>query len=230
MAKICARIFTLCMLFTSMLAQAQDYEYKVRYGLIAAGNAHLSQKLVNGILTSHLITSSSPWLSNLWTLSDSIQSEFEVESSTLLRHIKAIHEGGYHRNYNVVFNDSDRVSVNGVERDLEWQGMLDIPSLLYVLSTCKFHVGDTLRYLLWDGRSFGALELLVQKQEATRSLLRPFGKEEDSWQLIPISSTRKSRENGIQLSIQLSQGYPHIPERIEIDTKFGDIQMRLSEP
>jgi hypothetical protein len=93
----------------------------------------------------------------------------------------------------------------------------------------QFSLGDTLSFKLWDGRGFGIIDLLVQLDDGKRSLLKPFGSSEESWRLIPLSSTKKSRENGIQISIQLSRGFPHVPEEIEIDTKYGAVQMRLNE-
>jgi hypothetical protein len=222
------RILLLAAILWSPSLQAQNYEYKIRYGMVVAGSAELRQNLEDGILRSELTMSSSPWLSNLWTLADSIQSEYDLRSRRMITHVKAIHEGSYHRRYVVDFLDSSRVQVNTKVKDVDWENMLDIPSLIYVLSTTKFHEGDTLSYKLWDGRGFGTIDLLVRRNDGKRSLIKPFGSD-DVWKLIPLSSTRKSRENGIQISVQLSRGLPHVPEEIEIDTKYGAIQMRLND-
>lgn len=215
-----------CLLASTGLAQ--KYEYKVKYSLVQAGTAELIQSINDGVLSSQLSIWSSPWLSNLWEMADSIRSDYIIESGQLINHTKAIHEGGYHRRYDVFFLENDQVQINDKIKEVAWQDMLDVPSLLYVLSRTKFNEGDTLVYKLWDGRGYGDLELLVERQGG-RSLRKPFG-EEKAWQLNPLSSTEKSRANEIKLNIQLSLGFPHVPERIEIDTKYGAVQMKLVDP
>jgi len=195
--------------------------------MIQAGAAELIHEVEAGVLTSYLSIESSPWLSNLWSLSDSIVSVYLIETRQLLQHTKAIHEGSYHRNYDVLFLDSNLVKVNGKEREIGTEGIKDLPSLLFELSTTKFNHGDTLRYKLWDGRGLGALSLLVEKSSGP-TLFKPFA--EKGWRLTPLNSTRKSRENQIQLAMQMSTAFPHKPMRIEIDTKFGNIIMRLDTP
>ena len=206
---------------------AQSYDYKVRYGMIHAGSAHLEHSLDNEILNSSLSINSSPWLSTLWSLSDSIKSQYHVESAKLLNHYKAIHEGSYHRNYEVVFSDSDSVVVNSEVKSVDTQGLRDIPSLLYYLSHFKFTDGETLHFRLWDGRSYGLLSLKVEKMKKP-SLLNPFASQ--GWKLSPLSSTKKSRENQIRLALLFSNNFPHLPLRIEIDTKYGDVVMKLEKP
>ena len=205
----------------------QDYSFRVKYGMIQAGTAQLALAVQDGYLESHLNIESSPWLSKLWTLSDSIKSVYYITSGQLKGHTKAIHEGAYHRNYAVLFLDSNRVVVNGQERVVNTQGLRDIPSLLYDLSRMHFNSGDTLHFRLWDGQGLGELELLVE-QHAGPSLLRPFA--EAGWKLTPLSSTRKSRENKIQLALLLTEKFPHIPLKIEIDTKYGSVLMSLIKP
>ncbi len=212
------------LLFMGVAAFGQNYSFKVKYGLIQAGKAKLVLTVKDGYLESRLNIESSPWLANLWTLSDSIWSFYEIESGQLKRHVKAIHEGSYQRHYEVIFKDSNQVSINGRERDLDTRGLLDIPSLLFELSNTEFTSGDTLHFRLWDGQGYGVLELLVEKISGP-SLFRPFG--EPGWKLTPLSSTKKSRENRIQLALMLSDTMPHTPLKIEIDTKYGAVVMRL---
>ncbi len=208
-------------------AFAQTYSYKVRYGLIQAGVATLVHNVEDDVLKSIFIIESSPWLSTLWSLSDSVMTEYMIDIGRLVKHTKAIHEGSYHRNYEVAFSDSNLAWVNGQEKEIQIQGLRDIPSLLYDLSQTKFHHGDTLQFRMWDGRGAGDLKLLVEKV-GKPSLFKPFS--EPGWRLTPLNSTRKSRANQIQLSMFYSNSYPHTPLKIEIDTKYGDVQMRIEEP
>jgi len=221
------RIFIITIFLYLMIAthvQAQTYSYKVRYGLIYAGSARIEYHVDDGALQSSLNIHSSPWLSTLWTLSDSISSYFELESDKLRTHDKAIHEGSYHRNYQAAFSDSNSIELNGKIKAVDTQGLIDVPSLIYKLSQSSFTHGDTLSFKLWDGRSYGILSLLVKKP-GKASLLKPFSAK--GWKLTPLNSSKKSRENRIQLALLLSEDSPHLPLRIEIDTKYGDIIMKL---
>ncbi len=221
------RIVLIITLFTAVEGFGQNYSFKVKYGMIQAGTAELIYHLENGILNSRLNINSSRWLSTLWALSDSMKSMYAVETAQLKIHTKAIHEGSYHRNYQVEFFDSNRVQINGKSKDLITKGLKDIPSLLFELSKTHFNKGDTLHYRVWDGKGYGALVLLVEKVTGP-TLLKPFS--EAGWHLTPLNSTRKSRGNHIQLALLLSESLPHIPLRIEIDTKYGNVLMRLEKP
>jgi len=225
--QILLKLLLLITLLPGLEGLAQSYSFKVSYGMIHAGSAELVYDLKQDMLESELNMNSSPWLSNLWLLADSIKSCYNIKTGKLKTHVKAIHEGSYHRNYYVLFTDSNVVQINGKERIVEESGIRDVPSLLYDLSRYQFHNGDTLHFPLWDGRSYGILSLVVEKAEKP-SLLRPLAI--PGWKLTPLSSTRKSRENRIQLSLLLSSASPHRPLRIEIGTKFGDITMRLDRP
>ena len=99
-------ILALC-LIAGVEAYSQDYSFKVKYGMMPAGSAKLSYQKENGILQGSLNIKSSSWLSTLWTLADSIESVYNLETNRLQNHTKAIHEGSFHRNYEVVFGDSD---------------------------------------------------------------------------------------------------------------------------
>ena len=215
------------MLLSTAELSAQSYSYKVKYGLVHAGMATLVHTVEDDVLNSIFVIESSPWLSTLWTLSDSVITEYMIDMGRLVNHTRAIHEGSYHRNYEVTFSDSDMAIVNGKKKAVEIEGLRDIPSLLYDLSFTKFNNGDTLRYRMWDGRGSGVLELLVEKV-GKPTLLKPF--EKPGWRLTPLNSTRKSRANQIQLSMLYSKSYPHKPIRIEIDTKYGGVQMRIENP
>ena len=223
MNKILLGIF---LLFASGRS-AETYSYKVKYGPVHAGGATLIHTVEDNVLKSIFIIESSPWLSTLWTLADTVITEYMIDVGRLITHHRAIHEGSYHRNYEVSFSDSNLATVNGKDKKVDTQGLRDIPSLLYSLSLTKFQHGDTLQYHMWDGRGSGVLKLLVEKV-GKPSLFKPF--EKPGWRLTPLNSTRKSRANQIQLSMLYSKSYPHTPLEIEINTKYGNIQMRIEDP
>ena len=215
------------MLLFAIGTSAETYLYKVKYGPVHAGLATLVHTVEDNVLKSIFVIESSPWLSTLWTLSDTVITEYMIDIGRLIHHTRAIHEGSYHRHYEVSFSDSNLASVNGKAKEVDIQGLRDIPSLLYNLSLTEFHHGDTLQYQMWDGRGSGELKLLVEKV-GKPSLFKPF--EKPGWRLTPLNSTRKSRANQIQLSLLYSKAYPHTPLEIVIDTKYGNIQMRIENP
>jgi len=217
----------LILLLAGTSAFSQTYTYKVKYGLVQAGVATLVHNVEDNVLYSLFVIESSPWLSTLWTLSDSVMTEYLIDLGRLVKHTKAIHEGSYHRNYEVTFSDSNLAVVNGKDKAVDIQGLRDIPSLLYDLSLTTFQHGDTLQFRMWDGRGSGVLKLLVEKI-GKPSLFKPFA--EPGWRLTPLNSTRKSRANQIQLSMFYSKSYPHTPLKIEIDTKYGSVQMHIEAP
>ncbi|MCF7825565.1 MAG: DUF3108 domain-containing protein [Candidatus Marinimicrobia bacterium] len=225
--KIVANILVILLAMWGSGASAQTYTYKVKFGMVHAGAATLVQNVEDGVLNSLFVMESSPWLSKLWTLSDSVMTEYVIDVGRLVSHTKAIHEGSYNRNYKVTFSDSNMATVNGKDKEVETQNLRDIPSLLYDLSLTQFHDGDTLQYLMWDGRGAGVLNLLVEHIDEP-PFFRPFS--ETGWRLTPLNSTSKSRANQIQLSMLFSISFPHKPTRIEIDTKYGGVQMRLEDP
>ncbi|NQV42179.1 MAG: DUF3108 domain-containing protein [Candidatus Marinimicrobia bacterium] len=214
-------------LLSAIVSATEAYSYKVKYGLIHAGQATLIHTVEDKVLKSIFVMESSPWLSTLWTLSDTVVTKYLIDKERLVHHARAIHEGSYHRNYEVSFSDSNMATVNGKDKEVDIQGLRDIPSLLYELSLTRFQDGDTLQYRMWDGRGSGVLKLLVEKI-GNPSLFKPFGK--PGWRLTPLNSTRQSRANQIQLSMFYSKAYPHTPLEIVIDTKYGNIQMRLDDP
>lgn len=213
----------LCILMLSSVA-GENFNYKVKYGLIQAGSASLRMEAVGDTLHGSLIIHASPWLSRLWTLSDSIHSEYDLKNSLLVSHDKAIHEGNYHRKYEVSFEDS--IVVNGVSRFENIPGLLDVPSLLHKLMSQKFVHGEILKFQLWDGRSFGDLVLRVDRIRDAK-FRNPFI--QSGWQLTPLSSSEKSREHNVRLELLYSEGEPHLPERIQISTKYGDVLMKLGD-
>ena len=202
---------------------AQTYQYKVRYLQVRGGTAIVTHEVKDDVLLGEMRISSSPWLSTLWTLSDSIMSQYDLKNERLIQHYKAIHEGNYHRNYLVRFQDST-LTINDKVKIQDVSGMFDLPSLLHHLSTETFKHGDTLSYLLWDGRSYGELTLKVEKT-GKASLRHPFPTK--GWRLVPLTSTEKSRQHQINLTLFFSSEIPRIPTKIHINTKYGEIVMKL---
>ena len=213
----------LIVLFAESSAQSR-YIYKVKYGFLTAGSARLEFNTVSDTLLSRFSIKSSPWLSRLWKLNDSIESSYDLSSERLITHHKRIREGKYHREYNAVFSWEDSlVTVNTKPMALVFPNLLDIPSLLHRLRQVELTVGDTLIYHLFDGQGTGRLSLLIQKMESVEVNNRKVS----TFVMIPLERNQKADENDLSLSIWLSANAPHDPVRLAIETRYGSAIMTL---
>ncbi len=207
------------------LVQGQEnYRYKVRYGFVSAGSASLEYRIKPDSLSSRFVIRSSSWLSHLWRLNDSIESEYDLLHKRLISHTKHIREGRYKKNYTArFFWEKALLTVNKDSLHLENTALVDVPSLLYRLRQTRFTVGDTVRYSIFDGRSQARLSLWIEKMEridvGSSSVL--------SYLLQPLERTEKADENELYLKLWLSADKPHIPVQMAIATRFGNVVMVL---
>ncbi|MCF7796525.1 MAG: DUF3108 domain-containing protein [Lentisphaeria bacterium] len=218
-------LILLAMLWTprALVAQAR-YEYTVKYGFIKAGHARLEFSRHDNRLQSHFTIQSSPWLSRLWKMDDAIESSYDLDTDQLLTHSKRIREGKYKRDYQVSFNWQDSlILINNNPRAMHHDRLKDIPSLLYHLRTIPLQVGDTLVYMLFDGRVTGRLSLHIQ----TMQRIQVDGEKIAAYELRPLERSEKAEENELFITIWLSAAEPHIPVQLSVDTRYGDAVMTL---
>lgn len=202
------------------------YAYKVKYGFVTAGSARLEFDTIDETLLSRFSIKSSPWLSRLWKLNDSIESSYSLSRKRLLTHHKRIREGKYHRDYKAFFSWEDSlVTVNAKTDILRDPTLLDIPSLLHMLRQAELAVGDTLIYHLFDGHATGNLSLHIQKMES----LEVNNRDIPTYVLIPLERNQKVEENELFLSIWLSAKLPHDPVQLAIETRYGNAVMTLED-
>lgn len=221
-------IFTILLLLlicnSQKLAAQERYDYSVKYGFIKAGHARLEFDKDQHLLWSRFTVQSSPWLARLWKLDDAIESTYDLESSRLMTHKKQIREGKYKRDYQVSFDWQDSViTINENRKAMTYPRLRDIPSLLYHLRQIQLAVGDTLIYMLFDGRSTGRLSLHIQEMER----INVDGNRIPAYVLRPLERSEKAEENELFLSIWLSANQPHIPVQLAIETRYGDAVMTL---
>ena len=205
------------------MAQTQHYSYKIRYGMIQAGHADLSYYQVADTVNGFLSIKSSPWLSSVWSLADTIENRFEITENRLLSHRKSVNQGKYNRRYQVNFPSNDTAMVNSKPVAIDGP-VMDVPQLIHSLRYMDLEPGDTLFLSIWDGKESGDLTLLVKKPTISLDL-NPLTKPPKILELRPLESTRKSREHGLRLKLHVRDSKPHDPERIEIETRYGNLEM-----
>lgn len=201
---------------------SSGYDFKIRYRMINAGHANLRYVVNDDTVHSEMNMNSSTWLSNLWTLADSISNRFLLSSKRLLFHEKSVNQGKYHRHYTAIFDYEDSVLVNG-ERLAISAPPMDLPLLIHHLRSAAFQQGDTLHFTVWDSDDLGLLSLKVE-EHLHRSPLHPLQPEE-LLMLTPLQSTSKSRKHGLTMRLFLAADPPHDPVKIEIRTRYGDVEM-----
>lgn len=219
--------FVFVALFSLNEVSADDmsvYEFKVSYRMISAGHAAVVFNERNDTLTSKMNMNSSPWLSSLWQLADSIENKVDLRENRLISHLKIVNQGRYHRKYQVDFISDDSVRINGKVKARDAKGVMDVPQLLRHLETVDLIPGDTLHYRIWDGRAADKLSLLVRRPRKQLSI-NPLSKAPSVYVLSPLQSSSKSRKHGISLRIMVEEQLPHRPIRMEVKTRYGDIEL-----
>lgn len=223
--KLFVPIFLFLMLWTTGSLWAQGrYDYIVKYGFVKAGHARLVFEKEGQRLQSRFTIQSSAWLSRLWKMDDAIESIYDLEAEQLLTHNKRIREGKYKRDYRVTFNWQDSlIYINDAKKPIEYTRLKDIPSLLYHLRSIPLQVGDTLVYMLFDGRATGRLSLHIQAMQRIHVDKQKI----PAYELRPLERSQKAEENELFITIWLSASEPHIPVQLSVDTRYGDAVMTL---
>lgn len=223
-------LIPLLLLTTAVLAQTsnKEYDFRVRYTMVNAGHARISYLHDADTLVAKMSMNSNPLLSTLWQLADSIESRVDTRTNRLIQHVKIVNQGRYHRRYFVDFFGDDSVSVNGKLRSEDVKGVMDVPQLLHHLEQLELTAGDTLHFLIWDGKAASKLSLLVNAARKPLNL-NPLVRSPRLIELSPLQSTAKSRKHGIRMRFWVREALPHSPVRMEIKTRYGDVELSLKE-
>jgi len=197
--------------------------FRIKYRFISAGKAQIDYVRRDSLRIGTMFFTSAGWLNALWQLRDTVAGVWDIKKGRLVQHLRAYHQGRYHRRYQAQLTP----------RGWEWNPprkdqpvpaeLLDLPSLLRQLQNTELRVGDTLRYPFLDGRSVGLLRLVVE--EVTQ--LGRFRSKYKVFRLEPIARSRKAEKHEVKLYLMLDYNKPHLPRRIESQTKYGPIVMEL---
>jgi hypothetical protein len=101
---------------------------------------------------------------------------------------------------------------------------MDVPQLVKHLENVELVAGDTLHYRIWDGSNADDLSLLVHEPRMALNI-NPLVKSESVYMLSPLNSSRKARQHGIKLKFWVSEAMPHKPVKIEVQTRYGDVEL-----
>ena len=226
--------YLLFLLITSIWAISPNFvgeelHYSAGFRLFPAGNAILSLKSdsLNGKLTYLLSTSvkTNSFLDNFYEVRDETLSWLNVEDFSLLKAVKKIREGKYHRNHSAHIS-GDSLLIWNKKYFTITDPVYDPIAFIYFLRCQKLSLGDTFHFLSASEKKIREVGVNITGKESINVSAGSF----DCLKVEPISSDGVPllKNNG-ELRVWLSNDDIKMPVKIEMKTNVGTIVMKLKE-
>ena len=226
--------YLLFLLITSIWAISPNFvgeelHYSAGFRLFPAGNAILSLKSdsLNGKLTYLLSTSvkTNSFLDNFYEVRDETLSWLNVEDFSLLKAVKKIREGKYHRNHSAHIS-GDSLLIWNKKYFTITDPVYDPIAFIYFLRSQKLSVGDTFHFLSASEKKIREVGVNITGKESINVSAGSF----DCLKVEPISSDEVPllKNNG-ELRVWLSNDDIKMPVKIEMKTNVGTMVMKLKE-
>ena len=207
----------------------EELHYSAGFRLFPAGNAILSLKSdsLNGKLTYLLSTSvkTNSFLDAFYTVRDETLSWLNIEDFSLLKTVKEIREGKYHRNHSA-HTQGDTLLIWNKNYFTITEPVYDPIAFIYFLRSQKLSLGDSFHFLSAGEKKVREVWVNIT---ATESMKVPAG-DFDCLKVEPVSPNGKSlfKNNG-ELRVWLSNDNKRLPVKFEIKTNVGTMVMKLKE-
>jgi len=228
------KIYLLSLLITSIWAippnfVGEELHYSAGFRLFPAGNAILSLKSdsLNGKLTYLLSTSvkTNPFLDNFYEVRDETLSWINIEDFSLLKAVKKIREGKYHRNHSAHIS-GDSLLIWNKNYFTITEPVYDPIAFIYFLRHQKLSVGDTFHFLSASEKKIKNVGVNITGKEFLSVSAGSF----DCLKVEPVSSDGiPLLKNNGELRVWLSNDDIKIPVKIEMKTNVGTMVMKLKE-
>jgi len=226
--------YLLFLLITSIWAISPNFvgeelHYSAGFRLFPAGNAILSLKSdsLNGKLTYLLSTSvkTNSFLDNFYEVRDETLSWLNVEDFSLLKAVKKIREGKYHRNHSVHIS-GDSLLIWNKKYFTITDPVYDPIAFIYFLRSQKLSLGDTFHFLSASEKKIREVGVNITGKESINVSAGSF----DCLKVEPVSSDGVPllKNNG-ELRVWLSNDDIKMPVKIEMKTNVGTMVMKLKE-
>ena len=226
--------YLLFLLITSIWAISPNFvgeelHYSAGFRLFPAGNAILSLKSdsLNGQLTYLLSTSvkTNSFLDNFYEVRDETLSWLNVEDCSLLKAVKKIREGKYHRNHSAHIS-GDSLLIWNKKYFTITEPVYDPIAFIYFLRSQKLSVGDTFHFLSASEKKIREVGVNITGKESINVSAGSF----DCLKVEPVSSDGVPllKNNG-ELRVWLSNDDTKMPVKIEMKTNVGTMVMKLKE-
>ena len=207
----------------------EELHYSAGFRLFPAGDVILSLKSdsLNGELTYLLSTSvrTNSFLDNFYEVRDETLSWLNVEDFSLLKTVKKIREGKYHRNHSAHIS-GDSLLVWNKKSFTITNPVYDPIAFIYFLRSQKLSLGDTFDFLSASEKKIRAVGVNITGKESINAPAGNF----DCLKVEPVSpdGVPLLKNNG-ELRVWLSNDDNKIPVKIEMKTNVGTMVMKLKE-
>ena len=226
--------YLLSLLITSIWAISPNFvgeelHYSAGFRLFPAGDAILSLKSdsLNGKLTYLLSTSvkTNSFLDNFYEVRDETLSWLNVKDFSLLKAVKKIREGKYHRNHSAHIS-GDSLLIWNKKYFTITEPVYDPIAFIYFLRSQKLSVGDTFHFLSVSEKKIREVGVNITGKESINVSVGSF----DCLKVEPVSpdGIPLLKNNG-ELRVWLSNDDIKMPVKIEMKTNVGTMVMKLKE-
>ena len=228
------KTYLLFLLITSIWAISPNFvgeelHYSAGFRLFPAGNAILSLQSdsLNGKLTYLLSTSvkTNSFLDNFYEVRDETLSWLNVEDFSLLKAVKKIREGKYHRNHSAHIS-GDSLLIWNKKYFTITDPVYDPIAFIYFLRSQKLSLGDTFHFLSASEKKIREVGVNITGKESINVSAGSF----DCLIVEPGSPDgRPLLKNNGELRVWLSNDDIKMPVKIEMKTNVGTMVMKLKE-
>jgi len=228
------KIFLLILLSTSISASTPNFvgeelKYSAGFRFFPAGNAILSltSDSLNGkpvlLLSTSVKTNS--FLDAFYTVRDETLSWLNIEDFSLLKTVKEIREGKYHRNHSA-HTQGDSLLIWNKKYFTITEPVYDPIAFIYFLRSQKLSLGDSFHFLSAGEKKVREVWVNITGRESIKVPAGDF----DCLKVEPVSPDGKSllKNNG-ELRVWLSNDNKRLPVKIEMKTNVGTMVMKLKE-
>ena len=198
------------------------HQYYLKYGMLTIGRAELSFQDSSGTLLSHLFMYSTGMLDKIWSVSDTIKSEYLLDSKQLIFHSKAVNEGKYHKRFQLRHNEN-AAKVLSSKSYADLSSYYDLLSFLHSMRHQNIQTGDTLSSNFVDGANKASAHFIVSESK----VLKTARGKQNALKFTPYFESDKARKNDINVSMWFSESMPHLPLQLDIGSKYGDFVLIL---
>ena len=228
------KTYLLFLLITSIWAISPNFvgeelHYSAGFRLFPAGNAILSLKSdsLNGKLTYLLSTSvkTNSFLDNFYEVRDETLSWLNVEDFSLLKAVKKIREGKYHRNHSAHIS-GDSLLIWNKKYFTITEPVYDPIAFIYFLRSQELSLEDSFHFLSAGEKKVREVWVNITGKESINVSAGSF----DCLKVEPVSSDGVPllKNNG-ELRVWLSNDDIKMPVKIEMKTNVGTMVMKLKE-
>jgi hypothetical protein len=228
------KVYLLILLTTSIWGNppnfvGEELKYSAGFRLFPAGNAILSLTLdsLNGKPAFLLATSvkTNSFLDAFYTVRDETLSWLNIMDFSLLKAVKTIHEGKYHRNHSI-HTIGDSLLIWNKKYFTITEPVYDPIAFIYFLRSQELSLEDSFHFLSAGEKKVREVWVNITGIEKIKVPAGNF----DCLKVEPVSPDGKPllKNNG-ELRVWLSNDDNKLPVKIEMKTNIGTMVMKLKE-